>query len=508
MVKKAKSKGRGPAGPAGPMLSAEVLEAVHNDPRALEGALVEKAAAGRREEVEKLLAVGVAPDARDAAGEPALCAAAVAGHARVVEALLDAGGDVLAATTFQETALHLAARAGFGDVARRVLDAAQRTNRAHALLKQENYMGATALHVAAEKGHADLCAALLEAGAEIQSLDHSGRSPLHLATYWSNRDVVRALLKYGADPDHAGTAGESAFQAARGSGNVDIELVLYAHVAERLERKSRGLEADLVLATQARVAAQQNEANMKKQFGAMQLEHEQMQQAVGAAERALAALQGQLAQALDKADAADGRRQVAESKLVLVQDELQRQKARLDFSEASVAKEGRNADAARTAATEAVREQVAERERAAEAKQRADGLGAENAELRAKLAAVGGKLDDFQAATDRIRREHGRMSKDLEDKEVELGCLRSELAAHKSHAASASAALARLTASVDQNRGGILALMQEHQARLAAHLDGMRAGPGPSPAKGAGKPAAAEPLRLSAEHNFQNAAQR
>ncbi|KAK3259338.1 hypothetical protein CYMTET_31658, partial [Cymbomonas tetramitiformis] len=146
--------------------------------------LVEFAAAGSLDEVQKLLAVGISADAVDASGEPATCAAAIAGHSAIVAELLSSGASALQSTNFKETPLHLACRIGSRDCALVIIEASKREKTLRELLEAENYMGARALHVASEKGQHEVCRQLVEVGADLTAEDHSGRTALQLAVYW------------------------------------------------------------------------------------------------------------------------------------------------------------------------------------------------------------------------------------------------------------------------------------------------------------------------------------
>lgn len=163
--------------------------------------LVDAAAAGRLDEVERLTAAGA--DVRDhAEPEPdfemtALHAAARAGHDAVVRALVAAGADVHARTQ------HFADRAG------REL---------------------TPLLLAATGGHAEVIRALLEAGAkpDATSVFLDNETPLLRAAASGHRDAVRVLLEAGVDPRRAGSAdGLDALGRAERNGHREVAALLH-----------------------------------------------------------------------------------------------------------------------------------------------------------------------------------------------------------------------------------------------------------------------------------------
>lgn len=93
--------------------------------------LLEAAATGRTETLERLLRSGASPDARDAQGRTALMIAAFNGHEAAVTALGKGGAHVSLGTPDGDTALMAAAFRGHYGVARQLLlmgaEAQQRT---------------------------------------------------------------------------------------------------------------------------------------------------------------------------------------------------------------------------------------------------------------------------------------------------------------------------------------------------------------------------------------------
>ena len=76
------------------------------------GAMVEAIERGDAATVEALLAVGVAPDARDSSARPMLALAVRLGRAEILQVLVDAGANIDAPDRISFTALFEASLAG------------------------------------------------------------------------------------------------------------------------------------------------------------------------------------------------------------------------------------------------------------------------------------------------------------------------------------------------------------------------------------------------------------
>lgn len=114
---------------------------------------------GQRDAVERLIAAGEKPDARDIDGEAPLHAAARGGHAAIVELLIARGADLGARDRYGVTPLLLSVEASQPGVAR----------------------------------------LLLARGADANARDAFGRTPLHQAALQGDRALVALLLDHGAD---------------------------------------------------------------------------------------------------------------------------------------------------------------------------------------------------------------------------------------------------------------------------------------------------------------------
>jgi ankyrin repeat protein len=150
--------------------------------------------AGRASEVRRLLAAGVAKNARNnrMPGLPTpLLAAAYLGHSEVVRALLAAGASVAVRNVQGRTALHLAADQDRAECVALLIEAG-------AALAAADYLQRTPLHVAARQDHQASVALLVEAGAPLAARDSHGDTVLASAARARASVAVRMLVAAGA----------------------------------------------------------------------------------------------------------------------------------------------------------------------------------------------------------------------------------------------------------------------------------------------------------------------
>jgi N-acyl-D-amino-acid deacylase len=144
-------------------------------------------------DVERLIAKGANPSARDAQGTPALMAAALFADADMVTLLLKRGADPDLADESGATALMWS-----------VPDRAkvQRLLDAGTTVDARSESGRTALLVAASyPGTVDLLRLLLARGADLRAEDRAGTSALALAVRSADVEVVRFLVERGLKLD-------------------------------------------------------------------------------------------------------------------------------------------------------------------------------------------------------------------------------------------------------------------------------------------------------------------
>jgi len=149
---------------------------------------------GRIDDIVRLLAQGVDPNAADFDGEGPVHSAARSGHAAILETLLSHGADADSTSLYGTTPLHLSARGLRVDAVRVLLE-----NGADANARDD--FGYTALHDAALRSDSRSARLLLAAGADPGAIDDNGTSPLHLATRAGSEEMVQLLSSRGAGPE-------------------------------------------------------------------------------------------------------------------------------------------------------------------------------------------------------------------------------------------------------------------------------------------------------------------
>ncbi|MDC0723295.1 ankyrin repeat domain-containing protein [Nannocystis bainbridge] len=217
-----------------------------------EWALHRAALDGQLEEVRRLLAAGVAIDARHPAwpGLPtALLAASFRGHAAIVEELLARGAEVRGANVQGRTALHLAADQEHALIVAMLCDAG-------APVDALDFHLHSPLHVAAWQDHRESARVLLAAGAATELRDVNGDTPLALAATEPVPEVVRALCLAGAQVEAVNACGQTPLMRAAMAGQADTATVLLEVGADPSIRDHAGRTAlDWARAEEHRAAA-------------------------------------------------------------------------------------------------------------------------------------------------------------------------------------------------------------------------------------------------------------
>ncbi len=188
---------------------------------------------------ERLLAMGSAPDARDARGITALQLACKLGREAAVRLLVGAGASPDMRTPTGETALGIALASERSDLV--------------AWLDWRGWrlplrpLHPTDLPAAAMVGDAGAVRRLLDLGMPIDTVDAQGCTALVRAAGGGHLVVVGMLLQRGADATLASTAGASALTAAISMRHPQIVEMLLAHGVD-LERPLPGGVTPLLLA--------------------------------------------------------------------------------------------------------------------------------------------------------------------------------------------------------------------------------------------------------------------
>jgi len=179
--------------------------------RPLRGAdMVAAAQMGDAAAVDRLLALGLPIDARDAQGCTALLRASGGGHLALVANLLDRGADPSLSANTGATSLSAAISARRENVVRMLLE--RRVDGGQRLPG-----GITPLMVASALGAPAIARILLAHGADPGAVDELGNCALHAAAQFAFastdtercRDLLRTLLAAGVAVDSRNTAGQS-----------------------------------------------------------------------------------------------------------------------------------------------------------------------------------------------------------------------------------------------------------------------------------------------------------
>lgn len=188
---------------------------------------------------ERLLALGIAPDARDARGITALQLACTLGREAAVRLLVGAGASPDLRTPTGETALGIALAAERSDLV--------------AWLDWRGWrlplrpLHPTDLPAAAAVGDAGAVRRLLDLGMPIDTVDAQGCSALLRAAGGGHLVVVGMLLQRGADAGLASAAGATPLTAAISMRHPQIVEMLLAHGVD-IERALPGGVSPLLLA--------------------------------------------------------------------------------------------------------------------------------------------------------------------------------------------------------------------------------------------------------------------
>jgi ankyrin repeat protein len=189
-------------------------------------ALIEAAAMGDSDAVERLLEEGASVDATDASGRTALVAAAYGNHVEVAGMLVDAGADVNTQDATQQSA-YLIATSEVGDDPRLL----ELTLASGADVDAKDSYNGTGLIRAADRGYLRIVRRLLETDVDVDHVNRLGWTALLEAVILGGGDaahteVVRVLVDAGVDPEIADQNGVTALAHARANGYDGIAAIL------------------------------------------------------------------------------------------------------------------------------------------------------------------------------------------------------------------------------------------------------------------------------------------
>jgi ankyrin repeat protein len=177
--------------------------------------------AGHTDVVDRLLALGLDPNAPSGLPRYPLHLAAAFGNLATVETLLRHDARIGVTDEDGQTVLHAAVESGGSDAAAIVT----RVLGLRADLDARNIWGQTPLHWAASH-NAAMIPALVGAGASLEATDRIGRTPLMVA----HGDGIAALLAAGANPRATDTNGNTAVHWAATQGADAVRRLLDAAV--------------------------------------------------------------------------------------------------------------------------------------------------------------------------------------------------------------------------------------------------------------------------------------
>lgn len=190
---------------------------------------------GREAAVRLLVCAGASPDARTPTGETALGIALAAERSDLV-AWLDWRGWRLPLRPLHPTDLPAAAMVGDAGAVRRLLDLGMPIDTVDA-------QGCTALLRAAGGGHLVVVGMLLQRGADMTIASATGATALTAAISMRHPQIVEMLLAQGAQVDHPLSGGVTSLMLAAALGLPDMISRLLAKGANVSHRDERGISA-------------------------------------------------------------------------------------------------------------------------------------------------------------------------------------------------------------------------------------------------------------------------
>lgn len=187
-------------------------------------ALIEAAAAGRVDEVARLIQTGAPLDAQDAQGRSALLRAVAGDHVSVAKTLLDAGASPNTQAANRDTPWLLA-----GALGRAEIIAAMQPRRPD--LSIRNRYGGNALIPACERAHVEAVKLLLTSGIDLDHVNDLGWTCLLEIVILGDggarhQQVARLVLDAGANPSLADKDGVTPLAHARQRGQQAIARLI------------------------------------------------------------------------------------------------------------------------------------------------------------------------------------------------------------------------------------------------------------------------------------------
>lgn len=187
-------------------------------------ALIEAAAAGRVDEVARLIQTGAPLDAQDAQGRSALLRAVAGDHVSVAKILLEAGASPNTQAANRDTPWLLAGALGRAEIIAAMLPRKPD-------LSIRNRYGGNALIPACERAHVEAVKLLLTSGIDLDHINDLGWTCLLEIVILGDggprhQQVARLVLDAGADPSIADRDGVTPLAHARQRGQQAIARLI------------------------------------------------------------------------------------------------------------------------------------------------------------------------------------------------------------------------------------------------------------------------------------------
>ena len=195
--------------------------------------LLASARSGDQSGVDRALADGASPNARNRAGETVLIIALKSDRSALARQMIHAGTDVNQAAVDGVTPLMAAAHAGQIEIARLLLAKGADVNAVDQLKKN-------AMTYAAGQGQTEIVILLLKAGVDPNAIYAHDLTALMWAAGYGKTETVKALLDAGAKAAPKDDRGKTALDIAR-EGKYDATVKLLESAARQLNRGRRQL---------------------------------------------------------------------------------------------------------------------------------------------------------------------------------------------------------------------------------------------------------------------------
>ncbi|AOO84299.1 ankyrin repeat domain-containing protein [Bosea vaviloviae] len=187
-------------------------------------ALIDAAAAGRTDEVARLIVAGAPLEAQDAQGRSALLLAVAGNHVATAKALLDAGASPNTQAANRDTPWLLAGALGRAEIIAVMLPRKPD-------LTIRNRYGGNALIPACERGHVEAVKLLLTSGIDLDHVNDLGWTCLLEIVILGDggprhQQVAKLVLDAGANPNLADKDGVSPLAHARQRGQRAVAALI------------------------------------------------------------------------------------------------------------------------------------------------------------------------------------------------------------------------------------------------------------------------------------------